>query len=60
MKKLPWILIVLLAIACIVVWFRPHEQPPAEVHVDEDKDGCQGRYDAYLCTDGCVLAFRAG
>ena len=27
---------------------------------DEDKDGCQGRYDAYLCTDGCVLAFRAG
>ena len=34
MKKLPWILIVLLAIACIVVWFRPHEQPPAEVHVE--------------------------
>lgn len=26
----------------------------------EDKDGCQGRYDAYLCTYGCVLAFRAG
>ena len=34
MKKLPWILIVLLAIACIVVWFRPHEQPPAEVRVE--------------------------
>ena len=34
MKKLPWILTVLLAIACIVVWFRPHEQPPAEVRVE--------------------------
>ena len=34
MKKLPWILIVLLVIACIVVWFRPHEQPPAEVRVE--------------------------
>ena len=34
MKRLPWILIVLLAIACIVVWFRPHEQPLAEVRVE--------------------------
>lgn len=31
MKKLPWILVVLLAVACVVVWFHPHEQPPAEV-----------------------------
>ena len=34
MKKLPWILIVLLAIACVTAWFRPHEQPPAEVRVE--------------------------
>ena len=34
MKKLPWILIVLLAIACVAAWFRPHEQPPAEVRVE--------------------------
>ena len=34
MKKLPWILIVLLAVACVVVWFRPHEQPPAEVRTE--------------------------
>ena len=30
MKKLPWILIVLLLIACVAAWFRPHEQSPAE------------------------------
>ncbi len=34
MKKLPWILIVLLAVACVAVWFRPHEQPPAEVRIE--------------------------
>ena len=33
MKKLPWILIVLLAIACVAAWFRLHE-PPAEVRVE--------------------------
>ena len=60
MKKLLWILVVLLAIACVAAWFRPHEPLSAEIRRDEDKDGCQGRYDAYLCTDGCVLAFRAG
>lgn len=32
MKKLPWILVVLLAIACVAAWFRLHE-PPAEVRV---------------------------
>ena len=31
MKKLPWILVVLLLIACVAAWFRPHEQPPAEI-----------------------------
>ena len=34
MKKLPWILVVLLAIACVAAWFCPHEQPPAEVRVE--------------------------
>lgn len=31
MKKLPWILIVLLVIACVAAWVRPHGQQPAEV-----------------------------
>ncbi len=34
MKKLPWILIVLLAIACVAAWFRPHEHQPAEVRIE--------------------------
>ena len=34
MKKLPWLLVVLLVIACVVVWLRSHEQPPAEVRVE--------------------------
>ena len=25
MKKLPWILVILLAVACVVAWFRPYE-----------------------------------
>lgn len=33
MKRLPWILVVLLVIACVVTWFRPHGQP-AEVRVE--------------------------
>ena len=31
MKQLSWILVVLLAIACVVVWFRPHEPLSAEI-----------------------------
>lgn len=34
MKRLPWILVVLLVIACVTAWFRPHEQHPAEVRVE--------------------------
>ena len=34
MKKLPWILVILLVIACVVTWFRPHEPLPAEVRRD--------------------------
>lgn len=31
MRKLPWILVVLLVIACVAAWFRPHEPLPAEI-----------------------------
>lgn len=34
MKALPWILVVLLGVVCVAVWFRPHEQQPAEVRVE--------------------------
>ena len=34
MKKLPWILIILLAVACVVAWFRPHEPLPAEIRTE--------------------------
>lgn len=34
MRKLPWILVILLAVACVAVWFRPHEPLPAETRVE--------------------------
>lgn len=34
MKKLPWILVILLAVACVVAWFRPHEPLSAEIHTE--------------------------
>jgi len=34
MKKLPWILVILLAVACVVTWFRPHEPLPAEIRTE--------------------------
>lgn len=34
MKQLPWILVVLLAIACVVAWFRPLESLPAEIRTE--------------------------
>ena len=34
MKRLPWILVALLAVDCVAAWLRPHEQPPAEVRVE--------------------------
>lgn len=34
MKKLPWILIVLLVIACVAAWFRPHEPLSAEIRTE--------------------------
>ena len=34
MRKFPWILVVLLAIACVAAWFRPHEPLPAEIRTE--------------------------
>lgn len=34
MKKLPWILVILLAVACVAAWFRPHEPLPAEIRTE--------------------------
>lgn len=34
MKRLPWILIVLLVVACVAAWFRPHGQQPVEVRTE--------------------------
>lgn len=32
MKKLPWVLVILLA--CVAAWFRPHEPLPAEIRTE--------------------------
>lgn len=34
MKTLPWILVVLLLVACVAAWFRPHDPLPAEVRTE--------------------------
>lgn len=34
MKKPPWILVILLVVACAVAWFRPHEPLPAEIRTE--------------------------
>lgn len=34
MKKLPWILILLLLVACLAAWFRPLEPGPAEIRIE--------------------------
>lgn len=34
MKALPWILVILLLVACVAVWFRPLEPLPAEVRTE--------------------------
>lgn len=34
MKKLPWILVILLTVVCVVVWFRPHEPLLAEIRTE--------------------------
>lgn len=34
MKRLPWILVVFLLVACVVAWFWPHEPLPAEIRTE--------------------------
>jgi hypothetical protein len=34
MRKLPWILVVLLVIACVAAWFRPLEQQSTEIRTE--------------------------
>ena len=34
MKALSWLLVVLLAIACVAAWLRPHEPLPAEIRTE--------------------------
>lgn len=34
MKKLLWLLVVLLVIACVAAWFRPHKPLPAEIRTE--------------------------
>ncbi|MCQ1547063.1 hypothetical protein NN761_15970 [Bacteroides clarus] len=34
MKQLSWLLIVLLVIACVAAWFRPHDPFPAEIRTE--------------------------
>ena len=34
MKKLPWILVILLAVVCVVAWFRPQEPLPVEIRTE--------------------------
>lgn len=34
MKRLPWILVVFLLVACVVAWFRPHKPLPAEIRTE--------------------------
>lgn len=34
MKKLPWILVILLVVACVVAWFRPQAPLPAEIRTE--------------------------
>lgn len=34
MKKLPWIFVILLMIACVIIWFHPQESEPPEVRTE--------------------------
>ncbi|WP_195356599.1 DUF6808 domain-containing protein [Bacteroides cellulosilyticus] len=34
MKKLPWILVILLAVACVAAWFHPHEPLSVDMRPD--------------------------
>lgn len=57
MKKLLWILVVLLAIACVAAWFRPHELLPAEIRT-ETKIQTVVKLDTVLISAPMAVFFR--
>lgn len=58
MKKFLWILVILLLLACIASWFRPHEQPPAEVRT-ETKIKTVVKTDTVLISAPIAMFFRS-
>lgn len=58
MRRLPWILVVVLVIACAAAWFRPHrQQPPAEVRI-ETKTRTVVKIDTQLISAPMVILWR--
>lgn len=57
MKKLPWILVILLLVACIAAWFRPLEPLPAEVRT-ETKIKTVVKVDTLLISAPIAMFFR--
>ncbi len=57
MKKLPWILVVLLAIACVAAWFRPLKPFPAEIRT-ETKIQTVVKTDTVLISAPMAVFFR--
>lgn len=57
MKQLPWILVILLAVACAAAWLRPQKQAPAEVRV-ETKIRTVVRVDTQLVSAPMALFWR--
>nr|WP_302831790.1 hypothetical protein [uncultured Bacteroides sp.] len=57
MKRLPWILVVLLVIACAGIWFHPHEPLPMEIRT-ETKVKTVVKVDTLLISAPIAVFFR--
>lgn len=57
MKRLPYIIIVWLSVACVAVWFRPCKQPPAEIRT-ETKIRTVVKTDTLLISAPMAVFFR--
>lgn len=58
MKRLPWILVALLAVACAAAWLRPHgKQPPEEVRI-ETRVKTVVKTDTQLISSPMVILWR--
>lgn len=57
MKALPWVLVVLLLIACAVAWFRPGEPLPVEIRT-ETKISTVVKVDTVLIPAPMAVFFR--